>query len=177
MTTKQASLTNKLEQSLHPKLIELLNVANLTTSIIASFEQTLRINQTLNKQLNAYFSNPDQYKNIIPIFIYNERSQDIATILANKYQMPPEPGECGSILSYARAHGKNEDFLYSDCYGQLSCSSCAVEVLAGTVENPIPREEEYDMLDIDEDRPPTEKTRLSCQACVGSTPLVLKIRA
>ena len=177
MTTKQASLTNKLEQSLHPKLIELLNVANLATSIIASFEQTLRINQTLNKQLNAYFSNPDQYKNIIPIFIYNERTQDITAILANKYQMPPEPGECGSILSYARAHGKNEDFLYSDCYGQLSCSSCAVEVLAGTVENPIPREEEYDMLDIDEDRPPTEKTRLSCQACVGSTPLVLKIRA
>ena len=145
--------------------------------IIASFEETLRINQTLNKQLNAYFSNPDQYKNIIPIFIYNERTQDITAILANKYQMPPEPGECGSILSYARAHGKNEDFLYSDCYGQLSCSSCAVEVLAGTVENPIPREEEYDMLDIDEDRPPTEKTRLSCQACVGSTPLVLKIRA
>ena len=66
--------------------------------------------------------------------------------------------------------GLDETFLCSDCYGQLSCSSCAVEVLAGDIENPTPRDEEYDMLDIDEAKPPTDKTRLKAAACIENPP-------
>ena len=86
-------------------------------------------------------------------------------------------GEEGSILAYVRTYGFDETFMCSDCYGQLSCSSCAIDVLQGSLKNPSPRDEEFDMLDIDEAKPPTEKTRLSCQAKVGTTPLLVKIRA
>ena len=90
--------------------------------------------------------------------------------------MAPEPGEPGSILAYLRAYGYEEDVLCSDCYGQLSCSSCAVEIHNGSPENTTPREEEYDMLDVDTDKPATEYTRLGCQTIIGRTPLIVTIR-
>ena len=90
--------------------------------------------------------------------------------------MAPEPGEPGSLLAYVRAYGYDDAFLCSDCYGQLSCSSCAVDVQIGQPANPTPREEEFDMLDIDLEKPPTEFTRLSCQTIIGQDPLFCLIR-
>ena len=69
-----------------------------------------------------------------------------------------------------------EDFLCSDCSGQLSCSSCAVEVVKGKPKNFDMREEEYDMLSIDPDMIPTNYSRLSCQTLVGTEPLMVIIR-
>jgi ferredoxin len=160
------------------KLNALLEASGIDTPIIHAYYHFLNTDgQRIQQTLIQYFDNPDQYPKITPIILYNEESNQIITIMASQENAPPEPGEYGSILSYIRAHGYNDNILCSDCYGQLSCSSCAVEVLAGEVENPEPREEEYDMLDIDEAKPPTKLTRLSCQACIGTTPLVIKVRA
>ena len=126
--------------------------------------------------LTEYFSSDSLKETITPVWLYHEDENSIATILINQNQAAPEPGEYGSLLAYARAYGYDEKFLCSDCYGQLSCSSCAVEVLQGKAENPTPKDEEYDMLDIDLDRPPTKFTRLSCQTVVGNDPLFCKIR-
>ena len=176
MTTKTMSAETKT--NINEPISSLFNEAKLPKKLLESYLQFLNTDagNTIQKQLIMFFSQPEKTANFTPIFIYHESQNTISTFMASKHHVPPEPGECGSILSYVRASGKDENYLYSDCYGQLSCSSCAVEILAGTVENPTPREEEYDMLDIDENRPPTDQTRLSCQAKVGSTPLVLKIR-
>ena len=131
----------------------------------------------IKQALIKFFSSPDAYPHITPLIIYNEVDHSIVTIMANNQAKPDEIGEEGSILAYVRTYGFDETFMCSDCYGQLSCSSCAVELLYGSVGNPEPREEEYDMLDIDDAKPATEKSRLSCQLIVGDTPLVLKIRA
>ncbi len=130
----------------------------------------------IKEVLNEYFSSDSLKDTITPVWLYHEGENSIATILINQNQAAPEPGEYGSLLAYARAYGYDEKFLCSDCYGQLSCSSCAVEVLQGKTKNPTPKDEEYDMLDIDLDRPPTEFTRLSCQTVVGNEPLFCKIR-
>lgn len=155
---------------------EFLLNAGIEDTIVTDFITYLTdSNPSLGESLAAYFEN--KTGSITPVFIYREADKKIVTILANNDQCPDEPGEPGSILAYVRQYGYGDSFMCSDCYGQLSCSSCAVEVLAGKCENPIPREEEYDMLDIDELRPPTEFTRLGCQAVVGSEPLVIKIRS
>ena len=133
-------------------------------------------NKTLLNQLNELFLNPDRFETCVPLFVHRELTQDIVVILADKLNIPPEPGEPGSILSYMRSYGYDDTVLCSDCYGQLSCSSCAVEVQGGLPENKTPREEEYDMLDIDDVNPPTKNTRLSCQTILGNKPLVLTIR-
>ena len=125
--------------------------------------------------LNAYFSNDALKDQYTPLWIYHEGQNALVTLLINQSDIPSEPGESGSILSYARAYGFDAQFLCSDCYGQLSCSSCAVEILSGNLENPTPKEEEYDMLDIDSDRPPTQYTRLSCQAVLGTEPVFVKL--
>lgn len=157
-----------------PALDSFLSASGLNEEILASFNKTAYENAELYTALNGYFSKKDT--GTTPLFIYNEGKNDCVIVMAESAKMPPEPGEPGCILSYVRAFGLGENFLFSDCYGQLSCSSCAVEVLVGTPENPTPREEEYDMLDIDEERPPTEFTRLSCQTKVGSEALLIKIR-
>ena len=149
----------------------------LPEDVVDEYASFLIDQPKLNDALTAYFDAPNNYPNIVPIVIYNELTHEVATLMANKNDAPEEPGEEGSILAFVRSNGYEDPFMCSDCYGQLSCSSCAVEVLTGTLENPVPREEEYDMLDIDESKPPTEKTRLGCQAKVGHTPLVVKIRA
>ena len=92
--------------------------------------------------------------------------------MANKNDAPEELE--GSILAFVRSNGYEDPFMCSDCYGQLSCSSCAVEVPTGTLENPVPREEEYDMPHIDESKPPTEKHALVATK-VGHTPLIAKL--
>lgn len=125
----------------------------------------------------TYFKEIDTYAHITPIAIYHERSNQMTILLANRQQPPQEPGESGCLLSYVRASGLDDAVLASDCYGQLSCSSCAVDIISGTPKNPFPRDEEYDMLDIDESKPPTKHTRLSCQAIVGDSPLIVIIRA
>lgn len=112
----------------------------------------------------------------IPLIIWNEYKDAPAVLFAKSSYKPQEPGEPGSILAYVRAYHLGDDFLCSDCFGQLSCSSCAVEVLQGKLENPEPREEEFDMLDIDEEKPSTKFTRLGCQSVVGEEPLLIKIR-
>ena len=68
--------------------------------------------------------------------------------MLNNKDQPDDTGEEGSIW-LTRANGYSDSFMCSDCYRQLSRSSCAVEVLTGTLENPF-WEEEYDMLDIDD---------------------------
>ena len=145
--------------------------------VCSAYAGYLETEAPLQAALSAYFSQPDQYPNVTPIIIYNEQSHELITLMSNNKTLPDETGEPGSILAHVRDNGYTDRVLCSDCYGQLSCSSCAIEVLSGALENPIPREEEYDMLDIDETKPPTEKTRLGCQAQVGSEPLVIKVRA
>ena len=155
---------------------DLLSSAGIDATIVADYRSYLEtVNPNLQQQLADYFAGLTP--TITPLFIYREADQKIVTILSNSAQEPDEPGEPGSILAYVRQYGYEDSFMSSDCYGQLSCSSCAVEVLQGKCENPTPRDEEYDMLDIDELRPPTELTRLGCQAVVGTEPLVIKIRS
>ena len=160
----------------HPWCQALLERSSLAPDIINAYLNFLDTDGSKLAQSFNHYSNAPQ-KSITPLIIYNEVKEEITTLIVNNNHMPPEPGEQGSILAYIRAHGFNDELLCSDCYGQLSCSSCAVEVLTGALENPTPREEEYDMLDIDNSKPPTEKTRLGCQAILGSEPLVLQVRA
>ncbi|MEK9726649.1 MAG: 2Fe-2S iron-sulfur cluster-binding protein [Candidatus Margulisiibacteriota bacterium] len=150
---------------------------DLPQDVRAKYATYLDSQEQLKNALSLYFNSPNQYQSITPLIVFNELSYEIVTLLLNNNELPDEVGEEGSILAFIRAAGYTDQFMCSDCYGQLSCSSCAVEVLQGTLENPFPRDEEFDMLDIDESKPPTEKTRLGCQAKVGTTPLLLKIRA
>ena len=153
----------------------LLISAGISASLVEKYTLFLVENRELSQGLRSFFDGKDKEK--VPLFIYKEASQEIVTLFADQKKCPTEPGEKGSILAYVRQHAYEDDFMASDCYGQLSCSSCAVEVLQGTLYNPDPREEEYDMLDIDLDRPPTRLTRLGCQAIIGDEALVVKIRA
>ena len=160
-----------------PTELQHLLEAHLKEDVVKAYAGYLKTEPKLFNALNTYFSEPDKHQNVTPLFIYNEEKNELVTLMANNKQLPDETGEPGSILAHVRDKGYNDAFMCSDCYGQLSCSSCAVEVLGGTLENPTPREEEFDMLDIDEGKPPTEKTRLGCQAIIGTTPLVISIRA
>ena len=157
------------------KLTTLLK--DLPTTVIEQYAGFLKTEPRLNEALETYLETPGQFQKITPLIVYNEQTDEIVTLMLNNNDLAEDPGEPGSILAYVRANGYDDRFMCSDCYGQLSCSSCAIEVLEGTLENPCPREEEFDMLDIDESKPPTEKTRLGCQAKIGTTPLVVKIRA
>lgn len=130
-------------------------------------------NTDIAERVNAAF---EATTDDIPLIIWNEYKDAPAVLFAKSSYKPQDPGEPGSILAYVRAYHLGDDFLCSDCYGQLSCSSCAVEVLQGKLENPEPRDEEYDMLDIDEEKPATKFTRLGCQSVVGTEPLLIKIR-
>ena len=134
----------------------------------------LETQPNLKQALIKFFSSPDAYPHITPLIIYNEVDHSIVTIMANNQAKPDEIGEEGSILAYVRTYGFDETFMCSDCYGQLSCSSCAIDVLQGSLKNPSPRDEEFDMLDIDEAKPPTEKTRLSCPSQSGNNPIIGK---
>ena len=58
----------------------------------------------------------------------------------------------------------------------LRAGSTMIEVHNGTPKNNNPRDEEFDMLSIDEERPSTAHTRLSCQTIVGESPLIITIR-
>ena len=152
---------------------EFINHADIPESFQIQFINSLD-SDTIT-QLNSYFDSPKTTKQI-PLCIYQEQQERFIPILVDPSFQPPEPGEEGSLLAYLRMHGFNEDFIFSDCFGQLSCSSCAIELLKGTPENETPRDEEYDMLDIDEDRPPTSNTRLGCQVRIGKEALLIKIR-
>jgi len=156
-------------------LVQLFETAGLETRIITAYTSWIAEQPELRFAIDTFFKSPASQQTV-PLFIYNEEQNNIVTLFASKASQPSEPDEPGSILAYVRANGFTDKFLCSDCFGQLSCSSCAVEILAGQPKNPTPREEEYDMLDIDEQKPPTEKTRLGCQTVVGEQPLVIMIR-
>lgn len=162
-------------QNANPSLVDLLKQANLNQGIISAYTHWLETQPDLRFALDTYFKSPLETRHI-PLFILNEQDQTLVTLFANKQSHPSEPGEPGSILAYVRANSFDDKFMCSDCFGQLSCSSCAVEILAGSPKNPVPRDEEFDMLDIDEQKPPTEKTRLGCQTVVGNEALVIMIR-
>lgn len=167
------TITNAL---IHDSFFRLFEQSKLDGSIVNAYATWLDTKEpALKEALISYFSAPEQ-ATFTPVFIYHEGAETLVTILADQKNTPYEPGETGSILAYVRYSEYDDKLLCSDCFGQLSCSSCAVEVLAGTPENPTPRDEEYDMLDIDKDRPPTQYTRLGCQTVVGKEALVLKVR-
>ena len=169
--------TNPAEHSLSNDIVSFIQSAKLPTEVENAYYHFLsNEGKKIETALRTYFNNKTSYSFITPLIIYNENNNQIVTILANSKNEPGEPGEPGSILSYVRSTGFDETFLCSDCYGQLSCSSCAVEVISGKLKNSTPRDEEFDMLDIDEAKPPTDQTRLSCQAQVGIDPLFVKIR-
>ncbi|MGA0242182.1 MAG: 2Fe-2S iron-sulfur cluster-binding protein [Candidatus Marinamargulisbacteria bacterium] len=150
---------------------------DLPNDVVAAYGGFLSAHPQLETALTTYFEHPNDHTTITPLFIFNEITNVLITLLANTTTRPDDTGEPGSILAYIRANGYDDTVLCSDCYGQLSCSSCAVEVIEGVLDNPTPREEEYDMLDIDDAKPPTQYTRLGCQAKIGRAPLVVKIRA
>lgn len=154
---------------------KLLNATILPPPVVLDFLKKIANNPALNTFFDTYFST-DEKSEYTPVFIYNERKQDTEIFVVDRREKTPEPGEQGSMLSIIRGFGCGDDYLPSDCYGQLSCSSCAIEVLSGKPENAEPRPEEFDMLDIDEAKPPTPFTRLGCQTVIGTDPLVIKIR-
>lgn len=126
--------------------------------------------------LNHYFDHLDETATFTPLFIVNERLQEMVVILADLRFPPDQPGEYGSVLGFVRKSFYGEEFLCSDCSGQLSCSSCAVEVVKGKPSNFEMRDEEYDMLSIDPEMTPTAFSRLSCQTIVGDEPLMILIK-
>lgn len=145
----------------------------INNDIKVRFLSSIDENKAIAKKISECFFD---HSESVPLFIWNEYKNLPYVLFAPSQNQPSEPGEPGSILSYIRAHNLGDDFLQSDCYGQLSCSSCAVEVMKGELYNHHPREEEYDMLDIDEQKPATPFTRLSCQAVIGDSPLFIVIR-
>lgn len=159
-----------------PYLKQFIEESAWDNSVQEAFQTYLSNNEDVLNKLNMLFTDTEMFDTCVPILTYLENHDDFVVLFTNKEFMPPEPGECGSILSYFRAYGYDDDTLHSDCYGQLSCSSCAVELLNGSPENTTPRDEEYDMLSIDDQRKPTQYTRLSCQTVIGSTPIILTIR-
>tara|TARA_Y100001970_G_scaffold144871_1_gene177924 strand:+ start:3265 stop:3822 length:558 start_codon:yes stop_codon:yes gene_type:complete len=161
---------------LEPELALFVKSSQWPQEIQALFFDFLYSNVEHASKLNLLFSNTDFLHQCIPLIAYSELIESFIIIYSDQTQEPPEPGEPGSVLSYFRSYGYGENVLCSDCYGQLSCSSCSVEVHNGIPENKEPRDEEYDMLDIDNEKPATEFSRLSCQTLVGKTPLILTIR-
>ena len=165
------------ESDLSKQLISFFDDQNIPEAVKYSFFDYLSNKAAeLREILNHYFDKMDSVSHFTPVFLYSERRQEMAVILANLSQPPDDPGEPGSVLGFARMAFYGEDFLCSDCSGQLSCSSCAVEVVKGKPKNPDMREEEYDMLSIDPDMIPTDFSRLSCQTLVGDEPLMVIIR-
>jgi ferredoxin len=158
------------------KAKDFVNNSHWDQSIKDLFFAMITQKPNLRARLNDYFEDNKQVDEVVPLLIFLEEQHEFIIIFSDINMVPPEPGEAGSILSYIRAYGYEENILCSDCYGQLSCSSCQIEVLGGNPVNPKPRDEEYDMLDIDDEKPPTKYSRLSCQAVVGDDPLILTIR-
>ena len=168
--------TTEKSFKISPELDSFITHSCWNETIKNTFKLYLQTHKIHTEKLNLLFSSPDLFQNCVPIIAYSEIIESFIIIYADRQALPPEPGEPGSILSYFRSYGHEEDILCSDCYGQLSCSSCAIEIHHGLPENTTPREEEFDMLDIDEERPATKFTRLSCQALLGDAPLILTIR-
>jgi len=169
-------LEKPLNVFIHEDFNALFAESGLGDSILNAYLAWLETHEDkLKQQLITYFSNPTK-STFTPVFIYHDGSKKLTTLLADRRLPAIEPGEEGSILATIRYNHYDDSLMCSDCFGQLSCSSCAIEILAGRPANPEPREEEYDMLDIDEDRPPTQHTRLGCQTIIGDHALIGKIR-
>ena len=107
--------------------------AHLKEDVVKAYAGYLKNEPKLFNALNTYFSDPENHENVTPLFIYNEETNELVTLMANNKQSPDETGEPGSILAHVRDSGYTDSFMCSDCYGQLSCSSCAIEVLGGTL--------------------------------------------
>ena len=174
ITAIQYKTVNDIE--LEPELSLFVKSSDWSKVIQNLFFSFLYSNVEHASKLNLLFSNTDYLNQCVPLIAYSEIIESFIIIYSDKTQEPPEPGEPGSVLSYFRSYGYDENVLCSDCYGQLSCSSCSIEIHNGVAENSSPREEEYDMLDIDNERPATPYSRLSCQTIVGKSPLILTIR-
>lgn len=160
--------------SIHTTVRSFFTHPELTATQSQQLQTFLVDNEKADIACTSFFSGEDTSK--VPLFIVNEAKDTSFILFAKSGEVPPEPGEPGSVLAYVRMYGLGEWFLCSDCYGELSCSSCAIEIYAGSPQNPVPKEEEYDMLDIDELKPPTIFTRLGCQTVVGTEALLIKIR-
>ncbi|MEC8678606.1 MAG: hypothetical protein VXX85_07120, partial [Candidatus Margulisiibacteriota bacterium] len=105
------------------KLTTLLN--DLPATVIEQYAGFLKTEPRLNEALETYLETPGQFQKITPLIVYNEQTDEIVTLLLNNNDLAEDPGEPGSILAYVRANGYDDRFMCSDCYGQLSCSSCA----------------------------------------------------
>jgi ferredoxin len=156
------------------KINELLNDTELTEQ-----EKTLCVNQLNNqsessKKLNKFIENETEC-NFTPVLILKEDPQSWHFIFPKKDGGPDGIGLKGSVLAHLRYKGFDDAMLPSDCFGQLSCSSCAIQVLYGKPKNEM-RDEEYDMLSIDKTHPPTQHTRLGCQTVIGDNLLIIKVR-
>ena len=161
-------------KELEEPLVEFIKSSVWPESIKTAFLAFVASDKEHLNRLNTIFTTIR--KSCSPLIIYHEGNEEFYIVYIDKERTPHEPGEPGSVLAYLRAYGYSEEVLCSDCYGQLSCSSCAIEIHNGQPENQEPRDEEYDMLDIDTDRPATSYTRLGCQAIIGKTPLVVTVR-
>lgn len=159
------------------ELTQFITDSRWPRSIQDAFLTCLQTSPTHCKKLCLLFADPSLFKQCIPLIAYHEKKHAFIIIYADPTPPPQDYGEPGSVLAYFRAYGYEDAYLCSDCYGQLSCSSCAIEVHHGHPANPTPRDEEYDMISIDDEKLATNDTRLSCQTCVGTGPLLLTIRA
>ena len=149
------SATNEVKEKtinssiLSSDLQEFIAKSSWDPFIQEDFLKFLDQHSDIRSKLNILFKDTSLFSQCIPIITYLERSSSFTVLFVNKQDVPPEPGEPGSLLSYFRSYGYTDATLCSDCYGQLSCSSCAVEIMNGSPENPTPRDEEFDMLSID----------------------------
>ena len=165
-----------LEHNISNELAEFILSSGWLDDIKSNFFSWLKNDVQTLERLNYIFQNQDALRFVVPIFIYSEKLEDFKVIFTDINSAPPEPGEKGSILAFLRVYGFDDDFISSDCYGQLSCSSCMVEIYGGKLLNNEPREEEYDMLDIDYQRKATKYSRLSCQSILTNYPVLITIR-
>ena len=161
---------------LAPDLVDFVRASAWPEAVQTAFLIFAGSSAEHSSKLNTLFTSIHLRTTCVPLMIYHEAHEQFYVIYTDQTRTPEEPGEPGSVLAYIRAYGYDDDVLNSDCYGQLSCSSCSIEVHAGSLENETPRDEEYDMLDIDTEKPATRFTRLSCQAVIGRTPLIVTIR-
>ena len=164
------------QTKLHPNIIKIITSSNWSKEIQKKCIETLEKDPEKTTLFDEYFAHQKKFSQCIPLFIFHEEKNIFLFLFANKNDQPNSIGEPDSILAYFRQYGLNDNILCSDCYGQLSCSACAIEIMGGNPENNTPLEEEFDMLDIDQDRPKTQFTRLSCQTKLGTEPLVITIR-
>lgn len=158
-----------------PKTIsDLLTLSACSKEEKACFLNYLSNHPEIKSQIENYLKKPSSCS-YTPLII-RKTDPELWLVFFPEYSENLEGiGLNNSVLAHVRNNNYDDSLLPSDCFGQLSCSSCAIEVLYGNPVNRM-RDEEYDMLSIDKENPATAYSRLGCQTVVGKDLLIIRIR-